>query len=147
MAQPISSADFDSDLNLINPDFQGPVVILFWSSGCPHCTHYHPTFQQAAQEAAKYGVRFLEVHTPDNPDLMTAVENHSSPKFKVDGIPTIVSYNTGLLMVQEGIETSSAAFQRLYFSQKPFNKFQSVTYKQLAAEKVNFKDVTTIFNI
>jgi thiol-disulfide isomerase/thioredoxin len=95
MAQPISSADFDSNLNLVNPDFQGPVVILFWSSGCPHCTHYHPTFQQAAQEAAKYGVRFLEVHTPDNPDLMTAVENHPSPKFKVDGIPTIVSYNNG----------------------------------------------------
>lgn len=91
----LTSADFDDNLNLLDPELQGPVVILFWSSGCPHCTHYHPTFTEAAKEAAKYGVAFAEVHTPDNPDLMAVIENHPGAKFKVEGVPTVVSYING----------------------------------------------------
>jgi thiol-disulfide isomerase/thioredoxin len=93
MATPLTSQNFDKDINLVG--IQGPSVILFWSSGCPHCTAYHPVFEQAAIEAAKHGIPFFEVHTPDNQDLMQAIEAQENPKFVVNGIPTIVSYLDG----------------------------------------------------
>ena len=95
MNNKLSISDFDEHMNLINPNFQGPVVILFWAAYCPHCTAFHPTFTQAAEEAAKDGILFLEVHTPDNQDLSKRIAEQADPQFLIDGVPTVVSYLNG----------------------------------------------------
>jgi|LakMenE01Jun11ns_1017448.scaffolds.fasta_scaffold9644371_1 thiol-disulfide isomerase/thioredoxin len=92
---PIDRSSFDNNVHIVDPSLQGPVVILFWHQQCPHCTNYHPAFNEAAKEASKYGVVFKEVHVPDNEDLINLINSYPKPKFTLDGWPFVAGFLGG----------------------------------------------------
>ena len=88
----LSSKDFDSQGNLTSHKNHN-MVVLFYADYCPACRSFKPTFLEVAQQMKNNkNVMFAMVHTPDNRDLMSRMDNFP---FEVMYIPTLVSYHNG----------------------------------------------------
>jgi thioredoxin-like negative regulator of GroEL len=89
----LTSNDFskDGNLTLLNPKLQDKVVILFWHPGCGHCVNFKPNFEKFAANcnSAKVGM----INTAENQDMGPLI--NKSNKFRLNGVPMVVSYNKG----------------------------------------------------
>jgi thioredoxin-like negative regulator of GroEL len=96
----LTSNDFskDGNLDLINPKLQGKAVILFWHPGCGHCVNFKPNFEDFAGRctSAKVGM----INTAENQDIGPLV--NKSNKFRLNGVPMVVSYNKGKFFSEYG---------------------------------------------
>jgi thioredoxin-like negative regulator of GroEL len=92
----LTTTDFDTNnFSLKRDDLKGPVVILIARPTCPHCVHFKPEFEQAAN-AVSGNVRFAMINTDDQPDFLRLLsQNAKNAGFVVRGVPTVVSYLNG----------------------------------------------------
>jgi len=87
----LKKSDFDDNLNLKR---QGKVVILFFANWCGHCKHLKPAYQQLADNSSGFTV--AAVDADDNGGLIEMIQSMGdNAEYKVQGYPTIVSYNNG----------------------------------------------------
>lgn len=91
--QSLSAKDFDENFNLINPKFKGKVVVLFHRPTCPHCVHFKPEYEKAARSSGD--VKFTEFNTDNNPNFLQKLYGSQTARFKIDGVPTVVSFFDG----------------------------------------------------
>ena len=82
----LKKGDFDDKLNLKK---DGKVVVLYFANWCGHCNHLKPAYQKLADNAKGFTV--VAVDADDN-DGLTDIIN-SKGEYKVQGYPTIVSYD------------------------------------------------------
>lgn len=83
MAEPkdLNKDDFATELAA-----PGVLVVDFWLTGCGHCAHYAPVFEQLAEELGDQA-RFCKVEARDNMEL--------SREHQVRGVPTTVVFKDG----------------------------------------------------
>jgi thioredoxin-like negative regulator of GroEL len=88
----------DGNLTLLNPKLQGNAVILFWHPGCGHCVNFKPNFEDFARKCtfAKVGM----INTAENQDIGSII--NQSNKFRLNGVPMVVSYNKGNFFSEYG---------------------------------------------
>lgn len=82
MAQPITTAEFDSVLSSSDK----PVLIDFWASWCGPCRALGPVVEQISNEMADE-LAVYKCNVDEEPDLAT--------KFRIVSIPTLILFKNG----------------------------------------------------
>lgn len=86
----LSINDFDDKGNIINPNYKGKSLVLFFASWCGHCVNTKPVYMKLANNKKANYLAF----DMSSPDEMTK-SKMSTWKFKVQGFPTIISFYNG----------------------------------------------------
>ena len=84
----LESQDFNADLTLKAPFDSVPLTIMCYSNHCGHCKNFKPIFKSAGlrDPSAFYAM----VNIDEEPKVGRATK-----PFKINGVPTVVSYNKG----------------------------------------------------
>jgi len=98
----LSSADFDSQGNLINfPDVDG--VVFFYGNWCGHCVKTKPNFAEFSNAVKGLPIRAFVVDSDKNKDLLARI-NPQTWGYEVRGFPTIVGYAKGKFYSEYGMD-------------------------------------------
>ena len=84
----LESSDFNADLSLKAPFDSVPLTLLCYSNGCGHCKNFKPVFKKAGitDPSAFYAM----VNIDEEPKV-----GRTTKPFKIDGVPTVVSFHKG----------------------------------------------------
>ena len=100
----LENSDFRADggLNMRALQIHKPVVVMFFSTTCGHCTKFKPTYQKFAEKAGYIFPAAVQIddHRPGVQALYKRIQQGSIiPNFR--GVPTILFYNAQGNLVEE----------------------------------------------
>ena len=93
----LDNGDFDQNFRLTHPVCsRANCAIMFYSPMCGHCKVMKPEYAQASKSNKTGNVVYAAVDASQNQDLLMRIgQSQRNSPFSVQGVPTVVSYNTG----------------------------------------------------
>ena len=83
-----------------HPEALNPTILLFYSSGCPHCVNFMPVWSELVESLKGNEVQTYKIEGTQYPEL--------TDKFKINGYPTILYMKNGIITEYTGKRTKDS---------------------------------------